>query len=181
MFFKRDTSRRDKLSTFIDDKDDRETPDHIFRALNARFRFTLDVAASGHNAKLPRFFSLDDDGLSQSWRGERVWCNPPYSDLSSWVRKASIQEAELCVMLIPANRTDQKWWHRYIEPRRGDGTVWVEFLQGRVRFRFPPGDPRRGRAGDSPPFASCLLVFLGGDAILPKDRQASLDLGGAQC
>ncbi len=159
------------MDEFIDDKDDRGTPQDIFDALHARFQFTLDAAAAEHNAKLWRYFDQETDGLRQSWKGERVWCNPPYSELGKWVAKAAEQEADLCVLLIPANRTDQKWWHRHIESQRGNGTVWVEFLEGRIRFRFPPGDPRRDQAGNSPPFGSCLVVFLGGEAILPAHRQ----------
>ena len=57
-----------------------------------------------------------DDGLSKSWNGERVFCNPPYGkEISKWVKKA-YQENEngtFVVMLLPA-RTDTKYFHDYI-------------------------------------------------------------------
>jgi hypothetical protein len=69
--------------------DDRATHPDDFAAWNDRFRFTIDVAASPHNTKVPdRYFTETEDGLAQSWAGERVWCNPPYSDIGAWVRKA---------------------------------------------------------------------------------------------
>lgn len=98
--------------------DDRATPPELFDPLNERFRFTIDVAASAHNTKCERFYSIEDNGLEQSWAGERVWCNPPYSDIRPWVAKAWGSCAELVVMLVPANRTEQAWWQDLIEPFR---------------------------------------------------------------
>src|SRR4051794_8806538 len=86
--------------------DDRETTPEVFDPLHARFRFSIDVAAAPHNAKLPRFYTIEDDGLEQPWTGERVWCNPPYSSIEPWCEKAWTSHAELVVMLLPANRTE---------------------------------------------------------------------------
>lgn len=74
--------------------------------------FTIDVAAAAHNTKCDRFYDRDADGLTQSWAGETVWCNPPYSDIGPWVRKAWAEHAgaRAIVMLLPANRTEQSWW-----------------------------------------------------------------------
>lgn len=68
--------------------DDRALPPGDFAPLQARFAFTVDAAASEDNAKLPRFWTKATDGLSQDWRGERVYCNPPYSSIEPWVEKA---------------------------------------------------------------------------------------------
>ena len=43
--------------------------------------FTVDVAAAPHNTKCERFYTAEQDGLAQSWAGETVWCNPPYSSI----------------------------------------------------------------------------------------------------
>lgn len=135
----------------------------MFAEYHRRFDFSIDVAALPGNTKLPRFFSPDDDGLSQSWAGERVWCNPPYSDLWTWVRKAVAEfdrgDVPLIVMLLPANRTEQKWWQREVEPRRdrpGSGLT-VEFLPGRQRF-IKAGAEGIG-PNERPPFGCCLLIF----------------------
>jgi phage N-6-adenine-methyltransferase len=67
-----------------DEIDDRRTPQNLFDELNNEFHFTVDVAASKDNAKLDRYYDLERSGLEVSWTGERVWCNPPFSDLRSW-------------------------------------------------------------------------------------------------
>src|ERR1700685_4637069 len=77
--------------------DDMATPPELFGPLQKRFGFTIDVAASPRNTKHPRFLTLEDDGLVQPWCGERVWCNPPYSNLEGWVAKACGEDAELLV------------------------------------------------------------------------------------
>ncbi len=103
--------------------DNRATTPEVFAELHERFDFTIDVAASAENAKLPRFFSEQEDGLAQSWSGERVFCNPPYSNIEPWLIKAWESDADLVVMLLPANRTEQKFWQLWVEPfRDGRGT-----------------------------------------------------------
>lgn len=138
--------------------DDRETTPEVFAELHERFAFTIDVAASADNAKLERFYTADDDGLAQDWSGERVWCNPPYSDIEPWVEKANGGGAELVVMLLPANRTEQGWWQRQIEPGRLAGTLTVEFLPGRMRF-IPPGEDTV-KPNSRPPFGCCLVIWI---------------------
>lgn len=144
------------------DVDDRATVAEVFKPLDERFGpFTIDVAAAAHNTKCERFYSIDDDGLSQSWAGERVWCNPPYSSIEPWVRKAWMEHhaAPMIVMLLPANRTEQGWWQRYVEPYRDrvGSALTVEFLPGRIRF-LAPGQTSIG-ADERPPFGCCLLVW----------------------
>jgi phage N-6-adenine-methyltransferase len=142
----------------LDEVDDRGTAPEVFGPLHERFRFTLDAAAAQHNAKLPRYFTRADDGLAQSWHGERVWCNPPYSDIRTWVEKAWFETtAELIVMLLPANRTEQGWWQDLIEPARQRGDVRVEFLRGRMRF-IRPGAIDIG-PNERPPFGVCLVIW----------------------
>lgn len=150
-----------------DDVDDRATPPVHFMEWQERFgEFTLDVAAAPHNAKCERFYSRDDDGLRQSWAGERVWCNPPYSDIEPWVRKAWDEAPGTLgiVMLLPANRTEQRWWQTQVEPYRdrpGSG-LRVEFLPGRMRF-IKAGALDVG-PNERPPFGVCLLIWDGGAA-----------------
>jgi phage N-6-adenine-methyltransferase len=144
--------------------DDRATMPETFGPLHERFGFTVDVAASAHNAKLPRYFSIEDDGLSRSWAGERVWCNPPYSSIGPWVEKAwaEHERAELIVMLLPANRTEQGWWQDLVEPRRDrpGSPLRVEFLRGRLRF-IAHGRSEVG-PNERPPFGCCLLIWGSG-------------------
>ena len=63
------------------------TPAALFDSLDRLFGFTLDACATPENAKCSRFYTREQDGLSQPWDGI-VWCNPPYRGLGKWVRKA---------------------------------------------------------------------------------------------
>ena len=125
--------------------DERETPDDLFARLNAEFHFTLDAAASSLNAKCAKFFTIADDGLSQSWQGHVVWLNPPYSQSRRWVEKAYLESAmgATVVCLLPS-ATDTQWWHEYVA--KGE----IRFLRGRVQFKGMPSNA---------PFPSVIVVF----------------------
>jgi len=137
---------------FSSASDEWETPGNLFEALDFEFAFTLDGAASADNAKCTNYHSLADSGLTHDWQGERVWLNPPYSQIDAWVEHAATCHADLVVMLIPS-RTDTKRWHRYIwdnkihKPRPG---VEVRFIEGRIKF---------GGHTNSAPFPSAIIVF----------------------
>ena len=141
--------------------DDRALPLDAFAKLNGRFQFTVDVAASAENHKCARYYTEDDCGLGAAWSGERVYCTPPYSDIRTWVEKAwsEVDAAELIVMLLPANRTEQGWWHDLVELRRDrqGSCLRVEFLRGRQSF-LSPGQTVIG-PNERPPFGSCLLIW----------------------
>lgn len=146
----------------LDEVDDRGTDWENFRVWDAELGpFTLDVAAAPHNAKVARFYTRADDGLAQSWAGERVWCNPPYSNLGSWVGKAwnEYDRTRGIVMLLPANRVEQRWWQDHVEPFRDQegSPLHVRFLPGRLRFDRPHAEI--GPKGDRPPFGCCLLIW----------------------
>lgn len=139
--------------------DDRALPPDHFAILNERFGFTIDVAASHENRRVDRYYSISKSGLMESWAGERVYCNPPYSNIRPWVEKAiAEQDAELVVMLLPANRTEQGWWHDLVEPHRDrPGGIQCEFMRGRIRF-LKPGQEKIG-PNERPPFGCCLLIW----------------------
>lgn len=144
--------------------DDRGTDPELFARLNQRFNFNVDVAAADHNAKLVPYFTIVDNGLEQSWAGWRVWCNPPYSAIEPWVEKAWSAAAELVVMLLPANRTEQGWWQRRIEPfrdleREQPVNLRVEFLPGRPRFVLHSNGDDEIKPNQRPPFGLCLAIW----------------------
>lgn len=142
--------------------DDRATTPADFARFSEQLGpFTIDVAAAAHNTKCERFFTYDDDGLRQSWAGERVWCNPPYSRIGHWVEKAwrEHEATEGIVMLLPANRTEQGWWQQMVEPYRDrpSSPLQVTFLAGRMRF-IAAGADRVG-PNERPPFGCCLVTW----------------------
>ena len=150
-----------------DEVDDRRTLPEVFDPLNDQYDFTIDAAASDANALLPAYWTRENDGLIQPWSGHRVWCNPPFSSIEPWVEKAWIEMVDgscrLVVMLLPANRCEQGWWQRHVEPYR-DGqpfhgvSLSVRFLSGRMRFGWQETRQRLPR-GDRPPFGCALLTW----------------------
>lgn len=148
-----------------DDVDDRRTPDAFWRRLHAEHGFTLDAAANADNAKLARFYDRAADGLAKSWEGETVWCNPPYSACGAWVAKAIREVREggcrKVVLLLPANRTEQRWWQTMIEPYRDRGRgIRTRFIGGRLKFAAAPRtSPDAVKPGENrPPFGVVLVI-----------------------
>lgn len=138
--------------------DDRRTPPDLLAeclTLAGLDAVDLDVAATDANTVAPRYCR---DGLTEPWSG-RVWVNPPYSACGAWVARA-LEERERCeaiVMLLPANRTEQRWWQDMLEHPRRAGTVAVYFLAGRRRFDRPGWTiPAKG---DRPPFGLAVVVI----------------------
>lgn len=111
-------------------KQDRRTPKKFFDQLNSQYRFSLDGAATPENALLPRFSS---EASPVSWRGERVFCNPPWSNVRPFVELAP--EAETACLLVPA-RTNCKWFHRALELG-----AKPEFFLGKLSFDGPWNSP----------------------------------------
>lgn len=137
-------------------RSDYETPRSLFDPLHEEFRFTVDACALPRNAKLHRYWSPQEDGLRQDWRGHSVWCNPPFArgEIEPWIEKAlgAVVDPELLtvvVQLIPANRTDVAWWHELVLPNLYR-YVDIRWLRGRVRFVG---------AADPPKFPCCLLIW----------------------
>lgn len=129
-------------------KDDWETPQKLFDELDLHYNFTLDPCSTHRNAKCEKHYTVEEDGLSRSWAGEVVFCNPPYGrNIGEWVRKCSEESKHATiVMLIPA-RTDTTYFHDYIYNK-----ARIEFLRGRLKFE------QDGKALNSAPFPS-MLVF----------------------
>jgi site-specific DNA-methyltransferase (adenine-specific) len=122
------------------------TPQSFFDELNREFYFTLDPCSTHENAKCERHYTKEDDGLSQNWGGEKVFCNPPYGrELPKWVKKCYEESRHAdVVMLIPA-RTDTRWFHDYIY-----GKAEIRFVKGRLKF---------GNSKQSAPFPSMVVIY----------------------
>lgn len=132
---------------FSHKSDEWETPIELFEKLDQEYGFTLDPCSTDRNCKCDKHYTISDNGLIKSWKDEVVFCNPPYSEIKEWVKKANEERANgaTTVMLIPA-RTDTRWFHQYIYMQNG---VKVIFLKGRLKFS--------GKG--SAPFPSMIVVF----------------------
>ena len=88
------------------------TPSYIYEPLNREFEFTLDAAATKENAKCKTYFTKENSGLLNSWKGHTVWCNPPYDkkSLESFIKKSlyeAVKNNVTTVLLVPC-KTDQE-------------------------------------------------------------------------
>lgn len=118
------------------------TPQALFDSLNAQYNFQTDVCATDENAKCKHYFTKEQDGLKQEWKGV-CWMNPPYGrTIKQWVQKAYESNATV-VCLLPA-RTDTFWFHEYCV--HGE----ITFIRGRLKF---------GGSKNSAPFPSMIVVF----------------------
>ena len=134
---------------FSHKSDEWATPKALFDELNNEFDFTLDPCATYENHLCDKYYTIHDDGLKHDWKGERVFCNPPYSKISDWCEKAFYEtksEGTLVVMLIPS-RTDTKYFHDYIYNR-----TEIRFVKGRLKF---------GGGNSSAPFPSMIVIWRG--------------------
>lgn len=125
------------------------TPRWLFDRLHAKFDFTLDPASCAEADKGIPYYTKEQDGLTQSWTGERVFCNPPFDQTASFFAK--VPETSAAVFLVPA-RVETLYWHTLVWP------VASEVLFFRTRLQYTDGD---GVSYARAPFASCLIAFHG--------------------
>ena len=131
--------------------DEWETPPEFFCVLNSEFGFTLDPCATATTAKVERYFTTVEDGLTQSWAGETVFMNPPYgrASVAKWMQKAAdeVRNGAVVVCLVPA-ATDTEWWHQIA----ASGSV--RYIRGRLPFRVAGGKWNS-------PFSPVVVIVLG--------------------
>lgn len=132
--------------------DEWSTPEYIWRFMEHIVgRFKLDAAATDKSRICKDAFGPGmaiEDALQCAWLLSPVWCNPPYSNVEAFMKKAfeeSQQGGVTVVLLVPA-RTDTSWWHTYAT--KGE----VIFLRGRLKF---------GGHTNSAPFPSAIVIFWG--------------------
>lgn len=136
-------------AAFSSTRDDWETPQELFDELDDVFHFTLDPCSTHENAKCKKHYTREDDGLSKSWEGEVVFCNPPYGrEIGKWAKKCHEEAGGATVVgLFPA-RTDTKWFHEHIY-----GIANIEFIKGRIKFE------QNGVSLNSAPFPSMIVSW----------------------
>lgn len=135
------------------------TPIELFNELDKEFNFTLDPCADRRRSLKDGIKEVNEseNGLLVSWKGKRVFCNPPYSQglMWLWVKKAYEERnlADLIVLLIPV-RTDRKAFHKYIY-----GVCEIRFLKGRLKFY----DMERNKQIPNCKHASMVCIYRKGE------------------
>ena len=135
-----------------------ETDLIFFNKLNKIFHFTLDPCATSENALCRKYYTIAEDGLSQSWQEERVFMNPPYGkEVKDWIKKAyeEGQDPDTLVVCLVPNRTDTKWMHYY-----GYKADWIIDIKGRLKFGNRLLSAKLlGEMFYSAPFPSRLIIY----------------------
>lgn len=122
------------------------TPRSLFDRLHAEYGFTLDGASEPGNGLLEAASTAE---APIAWEGQRVFCNPPWSNIRPFVEQAP--SADLAVLLVPA-RTNVAWFHRAL-----DLGASPRFFQGRPKFELPE---HAGKGHNSP--VDCMLLVFNG-------------------
>ncbi len=147
-----------------------QTPAALYWGVFAKFGpFVLDLFSDSDNAKCPRFYTAEDNALTQDWAtdfaGNKGFANPPYSRSSyqdgqaitgmrNIITKATLErdKGAKFVFVIKA-ATSEVWWP--------EGADHVCFIRGRISFDLPrwfiPADKKQ--ESSSAGFACAIAVF----------------------
>lgn len=91
-------------------------------------------------------YKADFDGLKLRPKGQKIFINPPYSNIAGWVNWALdvLEDNEEILFLIPS-RTDTKYFHKLLQydPE-------IIFFKGRLKFND----------SGSAPFPSVLIKLV---------------------
>ncbi|MBG6243204.1 MAG: phage N-6-adenine-methyltransferase [Candidatus Symbiopectobacterium sp. Dall1.0] len=128
-------------------KDRWQTPIDVFKTLDAEFGFKLDAAADESNALCKEFLTEQQDALTCEWNSKgAIFCNPPYSKIMPWVKKAAEQcrkQNQTIVMLLPSD-SSTAWFHEALKT-----SDEVRFItEGRLSF-ISAETGKEGKAGNS--------------------------------
>ncbi len=134
--------------TAIGRNDDWGTPQDQFDRLDAEVGgFDIDVCADARNHKCEKYWTIEEDGLSQAWvMGLYHFMNPPYGrTIGKWIRKAadSADAGAIVYAVIPC-RTDARWWGDVMRATE------IRFIKGRLHYDDAP---------NAAPFPSCIVVW----------------------
>jgi hypothetical protein len=91
------------------------------------------------------------DNLNKDFGNNKLYINPPYSDINSWITFAFnhyVKYHRKIIMLLPS-RTDTKWFHRLLDLQELFD-IHFTFIKGRLKF---------GNSTNSAPFPSLFVSF----------------------
>lgn len=136
------------------------TPPEIVKALGP---FDLDPCAPVNRPwdTAARHYTIEDDGLRRPWEG-RVWLNPPYSSVATWVARLAAHGNGVALIFA---RVDTVWFQREVFGRASG----ILFLAGRPIFHHRDGAKAKWNGG-----APSVLVAYG------VENENALILSGLQ-
>lgn len=120
------------------------TPEEELKLVKAVLgRIDLDPASSPiaqERVKARRFFTIEEDGLTQEWSGV-VFLNPPYSHpgIMQFAEKMSAEWESgriKAAIMLTNNATDTQWFHKLVKQ-----CAALAFTSGRVGFVDADGKP----------------------------------------
>lgn len=141
------------------------TPPEILDRVRAVYAGCIDLdpascEPANRTVQAKRFFTREEDGLAQEWRG-KVFLNPPYCmpDVEAFCNKLlhelEARRVEEAILLLN-NSTDTAYFHRLLGALPDYGGL-VCFLKGRVKFTNPNTETIQARQGQA-------LFYYGVDA-----------------
>lgn len=132
------------------------TPTNIIEAARKTLgSIDLDPASSelaNKNIKADLFFTEEENGLEQEWRGN-VWLNPPYSqpEISDF-SKAVVEKRNDYnqILVLVNNATETEWLQNMLEIASG-----VCFIKRRIKFIDKLGNP------SGSPLQGQVIIYIG--------------------
>lgn len=119
------------------------TPPSLYQELDDEFHFNFDPCPIDWKEG-------DQNGLEIEW-GTSTFCNPPYSKVALWIKKAHEESLKgKCIVMLINTITDTVAFHKYIY-----GKAELRFLKGRISF-INPNEPNKRQPNVKP---SMLVIF----------------------
>lgn len=110
------------------------TPQWLYDLLHREFRFQLDVCASEKNYKHDRFLTKLNDAFATTWMS-RNFCNPPYSNILPWYRKAIEERDERGNLTCFVTKCDPSTRHGVIAAQEMDE---IRIIEHRIAYEGAP-------------------------------------------
>lgn len=95
-------------------------------------------------------YTIEDNGLTTEWFG-RVFCNPPYDDCATWLKKLSDHNNGIALIFA---RTETKTFFQYVWNKASA----ILFIEGRITFCHVSGEKANMNAG-----APSVLIAYGSE------------------
>lgn len=125
------------------DKDTWQTPKYFFKWLDMRFNFDIDGCANEHNALCLSWIGeggpLGKDFLDTKtpypYRNMRFYVNPPYSDVTPFLKAAKeLKDKGHTVVMLLNNDKSTQWYQKHIHNVANEV---IDITGGRIAFIHP--------------------------------------------